>query len=146
MTNTDPLSNRTTDTTTGLNTGTTGSGTGNQGNQLSQAANQAKQKASEMGRTAVQKADQARESAAGALQSAADTLRDKGQGAPGKVGELASTAAQKLETTAEYMRNHDMNDMLSGLESSVRRNPGIALVAAAAFGFLLGSTLKKDRD
>jgi ElaB/YqjD/DUF883 family membrane-anchored ribosome-binding protein len=57
----------------------------------------------------------------------------------------AQTAAEKLDATAQYLRTHDTNDLMSGMESWTRRNPGAALGGALAVGFLIGMSLSRDR-
>ncbi len=109
---------------------------------VSDMASQAKEKANEFGRTAVQKLDQGRSSAADALHSTADTLRNKAQAGSSSITSAASAAAERLESTSHYLREHDVRGMMGDLETAVRRNPGPALIAAAAFGFLLGSALR----
>jgi hypothetical protein len=52
-----------------------------------------------------------------------------------KVQEFANAAAERLSTTADYMRSHDAKRMLSDVERVVKNNPGPSLVIAAAFGF-----------
>lgn len=109
---------------------------------VSDMANQAKEKANEFGRTAVQKMDESRTSAADALHSTADSLRTGAQTGSEKISGLATAAADKLESTSSYLREHDVRGMMGDLEGVVRRNPGPSLIAAAAFGFLLGSALR----
>ena len=56
----------------------------------------------------------------------------------------AHDAADKVEATAQYVRQHDVQDMMADLENLVRRHPGQSLIAAAAVGFLLGRAFKID--
>ena len=113
---------------------------------ITDAASEAKQKVSDLGRSAADKIDQNRESAASGLESAANTLRDKASSLPGgeNVTALAQNAAEKLTNTADYVRTHDVNGMMSDLERLVKNNPGPSLVAAAAIGFLLGRTFTSN--
>ena len=119
--------------------GNTGTQTEDWKTRVSDTASQAREKASEYGRSAVDKLDQGRHSAAGALQRTASTLRNSGGG---RMGDVANRAADKIERTATYMRDHDVRDMVSDVEGAVRRNPGPSLLIAAAFGFLLGSAIR----
>ena len=123
----------------GTMTGDTGTQTEDWKNRVSDTASQARGKASEYGRTAVEKLDQGRHSAANALQKTASTLRNTGSG---RVGDVAHRAADTIDRTATYMRDHDVRDMMSDVEGAVRRNPGPSLLIAAAFGFLLGSAIR----
>jgi ElaB/YqjD/DUF883 family membrane-anchored ribosome-binding protein len=62
------------------------------------------------------------------------------------VNEIATATADTIENTARYLRDHDTSDMVAGVESLVRRNPGAALASALAVGFLIGTTMRRDRD
>jgi ElaB/YqjD/DUF883 family membrane-anchored ribosome-binding protein len=63
----------------------------------------------------------------------------------GKVAGLANTTADKLDSTARYMREHNSSDLYRGFEDWARRSPGMAIGGAAAVGLLLGMTLKRGR-
>jgi len=112
----------------------------------SEAAGRAKDKAAELGRSAAAKIDEKREPAAGALDGAAATLHDKAESLPGgeKVSSMAHTAADKLESTADYVREHDVRDMMGDVEQFVKSHPGQSLIAAAAVGFLVGRAFRSE--
>jgi ElaB/YqjD/DUF883 family membrane-anchored ribosome-binding protein len=112
---------------------------------VSDMASQAKNTAADWGRSAASAVDRNLQSAAGALESTASKLRERVP-ASGKVNEIATKTAEKFDTTARYLREHDTHDMVAGVESMVRRNPGASLCAALAVGFLIGTALKRDRD
>jgi len=61
-----------------------------------------------------------------------------------RVKELASAAADRFSTTADYVRTHDAKRMMADVETVVKNNPGPALLVAAAFGFVLGRALTRD--
>jgi ElaB/YqjD/DUF883 family membrane-anchored ribosome-binding protein len=86
------------------------------------------------------KVDANRNVAAQGLEQAASTIRDKADSLPGgeTVTDLAHTAADKLTATAGYVRETDVNTMMSDVETLVKNNPGPALLAAAVVGFLVG--------
>lgn len=113
---------------------------------LTDAASTAKQKVSEAGRQATDKIDEKRGPAADALQSAASTLHEKAEDLPGgeTVKSVAHATAQKLESTAGYIREHDVRAMLSDVEEIVKRNPGPSLLIAVAVGFLIGRAFRED--
>ena len=96
--------------------------------------------------TASQTVDDARKTAAERLVSAASAVRDRADQLPGgpKVQEFAHAAAERLSTTADYMRSHDAKRMLSDVERVVKNNPGPSLVIAAAFGFVIGRAFTRD--
>lgn len=115
--------------------------------QVKEAASQAKAKASELahkasdyGKSALDKVDEKRTTAASALDSTASGLRSSGE----RVTHWGDAAANKIEDTARYLREHDTRSMASDFEATVRRNPGPSILIAAAFGFLLGSAMKRS--
>jgi len=92
------------------------------------------------------KIDQGRTSAADTLHSTADSLRSNAQAGSEKISNIATAAADRLETTSSYLREHDVRGMVGDLESVVKRNPGPSLIAAAAFGFLIGAAMRSGKD
>ena len=113
---------------------------------VASAASAAKDKVSDAGRQATEQIDAKRGPAADTLQSAASTLHEKADSLPGgeTVKSVAHSAADKLESTAGYIREHDVQAMLSDVEDMVRRNPGPSLLIAAAIGFLIGRAFRED--
>ena len=99
-----------------------------------------KAKAQDVGARAAQRADQARVGAASGLESVASTLHEKGD----RVASAAHSAADAVSYGAEYLRENDVQTMLSDLMEVIRRNPGPSLIGAAALGFLLGRALSRD--
>jgi len=99
-----------------------------------------KAKAQDVGAKAAQRADQARVGAAAGLDSMATTLHEKGE----RVASAAHTAADAVSYGAEYLRENDVQTMLSDLMEVIRRNPGPSLIGAAALGFMLGRALSRD--
>jgi hypothetical protein len=49
-----------------------------------------------------------------------------------------------MHSGAEYLRANDVETMMSDLMDTVRRNPGAALLGAAAVGFILARALSRD--
>ena len=90
--------------------------------------------------------DEGRTVVAERLESAASTIEDRAADLPGgnRVKEFAQAAADRLGTTADYMRSHDAKRMMSDVETVVRNNPGPALLIAAALGFLVGRAVVRD--
>lgn len=111
---------------------------------VTDAASQARDKATDYSRSAIDTIDRNRESAASGLSSAANTLRSSTQGTNPTLADAANTVAGKLETSASYIRDHDVRTMASDFGEVVRRNPGPSMVAALAVGFLLGAALRRD--
>lgn len=110
-----------------------------------QVKDQMKGKVSEAGRLAVEKIDGNRDAAASGLDSAASALRRTAGSLPGgeRVSEVAHATAGKLSNTADYVRDHNVNRMMSDVETLVKNNPGPALIAAAFVGFLAGRVLSR---
>ena len=75
-------------------------------NKVSDMASQAKNTAADWGRSAAGAVDRNLHTAAGALENTASKLRDKAP-ASGKVNEIATATATKIESTARYLREHD---------------------------------------
>jgi ElaB/YqjD/DUF883 family membrane-anchored ribosome-binding protein len=73
-------------------------------------------------------------------------MHEKADQLPGgeKVTNLAHSAADKLSATADYVREHDLDSMMSDVESFVKKNPGPAILTAALLGFLVGRTFRRD--
>ena len=103
-----------------------------------------KDQASRYGKQAVDAVDGRRESAAGALRSAASGIRSNADSLPGgpQVGQMANQAADTLEATATYVREHEAQDMLSDLQSFVKAHPAQMLIGAVVVGFLVGRSAR----
>jgi ElaB/YqjD/DUF883 family membrane-anchored ribosome-binding protein len=113
---------------------------------VSDAASTVKQKAAEAGRQATEQIDTKRGPTADALDDAAATVHERAENLPGgeTVRSVAHSAADKLESTAGYIREKDVRAMLSDVENMVRRNPGPSLLIAAGIGFLIGRAFRED--
>ncbi len=90
--------------------------------------------------------DESRSTAADGLDTAASAIHDRAEDLPGgeTVRNVARATADRLGSSAEYVRTHDAKRMMADVESFVKSNPGPALAVAAAFGFLLGRALSRD--
>lgn len=99
-----------------------------------------KSKAQEVGAKAAQRADQARVSAAAGMDTVASSLHERGD----RVASAAHSTADAVSHGADYLRAHDVETMMGDLVDVIRRNPGPALLGAAALGFLLGRALSRD--
>jgi len=148
MPNNDPYSTGTY-TADPTNAGLTGTQPGTRSTEgvrerVSEFTHQAKERANDFGRRSADTIDRNMDSAAGKLANTADSLRMRAGAGGDKMSQLASTAADKLDATARYMREHHTREMVSGVESLVRRNPGASMCAALAVGFLIGAAMKRD--
>ena len=118
------------------NSGTSATGLGSQ---IAGATARVKDKAAELGHTAADTLDSQRGNAASGLSSAAETIRAHADQLPGDtVSGLAHSAADTLTSTADYVRQNDLQSMLKDVEQVVKKNPGPSLLAAAFVGFLVG--------
>ena len=99
-----------------------------------------KTKVQDVGARAAQRADQARVGAAAGLESVASNLHEKGE----QVASAAHSAADAVAYGAEYLRDNDVQTMLTDLMDVIRRNPGPSLLGAAVLGFMLGRALSRD--
>ena len=97
-------------------------------------------------RSAAATIDESRSTAADGLDAAASALHERAADLPGgeTVRNVARATADRLGSSAEYVRTHDAKRMVADVESFVKSNPGPALAVAAAFGFLLGRAMSRD--
>jgi ElaB/YqjD/DUF883 family membrane-anchored ribosome-binding protein len=95
---------------------------------------------------AVDQFDNGRRTAAGGLDTAATALRDTaGQVAGGeRLNAFAQAAADRLNTTADYVRKNDANQMLDDVAQLVKDNPKASLLIAASFGFVIGRAVTRN--
>lgn len=106
---------------------------------VSDAVEQTKSKLTEFGSAAADKFEENRVAAASGLEGAAESLHEKADRLPGgaKVTNFAHSAADKLNATAGFVREHDLEGMMTDVEDLVKKNPGPSLLVAAGLGFLL---------
>ena len=106
----------------------------------------AKGKASEMGQRVADTIDENRGAAASGLESAAGALREKADTLPGgeKVAKAAHATADAVGNAADYVRDNDVRVMMTDVQKLVKNNPGVALLTAAALGFLIARTFSRD--
>ena len=102
-------------------------------------------RATEIGRKAAAVIDEKREAVASGIDSAASALASKADSLPGgeKVTNAAWATAEALENAAGYVRDQDIESMLSDLGQIVKKHPGATLLTAAALGFVLARALSR---
>jgi hypothetical protein len=112
---------------------------------VSGAADQAKSKMREAGRTLQNKIDENRAPAAERLRNTASALHQRADRLPGgqKVSGLVHSAAEGMEATADYVREHDLQGMVTDVKHCVRKYPGQALLTALVGGFLIGRAFRR---
>jgi len=112
---------------------------------LEDVASKAKDKAEQWSESASETVDRQRENVSAGLEKAASTLHEKATNVPG--GPRAVSAAHRLadgmETTASYLREHDLADVRDDFIGLCKKHPVQALVSAVAFGFLLGRSVRR---
>jgi ElaB/YqjD/DUF883 family membrane-anchored ribosome-binding protein len=106
-------------------------------------AQEMKEQVADATRRTVAKVDAQREPAARALETTADRRRGGRDAGISSLSRAASTTADKLQATADYIRENDVRAMMADIENVVRRHPGPALAAAAVAGFLVGRALSR---
>ena len=113
---------------------------------MTEAARSTMASMSDAARDAATALDDSRSTAADGLDAAASALHDKVADLPGgeTVRNVARATADRLGSSADYVRTHDAKRMMADVESFVKSNPGPALAIAASFGFLLGRALSRD--
>jgi hypothetical protein len=99
--------------------------------------------ASELGKDAIESLDNAREGTADALHTAASSARRTGRRGSEAIGDVAAGAADRLDATASYLEDHDLEDAFNGLRKFARRHLTGSLVFAVAIGFLAGAALNR---
>lgn len=122
-----------------------GSKTEDMKQRLADVSSQARDKASELGRSAKESIDRNFRNAAGALEGAAAKIRARVPQGEGRASGIAGTTAEKLDSTARYLREHDTSDLFKSFENWARRHPGAALGTAAGIGLMLGMSLSRGR-
>ena len=105
-----------------------------------------KGKAAEMGQRVADTIDENRGAAASGLESAAGALRERADALPGgeRVANAAHATANAVGVAADYVRDNDLKAMVADVQKLVKNNPGPALLAAAALGFLVARTFSRD--
>ena len=113
---------------------------------LTEGARNAAASITDAARDAAARIDDSRSTAADGLDAAASALHERAADLPGgeTVRNVARATADRLGSSAEYVRSHDAKRMVADVESFVKSNPGPALAIAAAFGFLLGRAFSRD--
>ena len=116
------------------------------GKELADRASEAKDSISDAARAAVKKVDEGRSMAADRLDGVVAAVQERVGELPGgqQLKDLASAAADRVSTTADYVRTHDAKRMMADVETVVKNNPGPALLVAAVFGFVLGRSLTRN--
>ena len=111
--------------------------------QVTQRATQVKEKVADLGRKAGDKIDEQRVRTADTFDNTASALHEGGDRLASSTSNAVHATADKIQTAANYLREHDARAMMNDFEGLVRRYPGQALAAAAVVGFLAGRALRR---
>ena len=111
----------------------------------SSTATRVRESAAKLGQKAVEAVDSGRSGAARGIHSTAETIRSAADSLPGgpKVRQFASQAAEKLDSTADYLREKQAKDMLEDLQEQTKAKPIPFLIGALAVGFIAGRMLRR---
>jgi hypothetical protein len=122
------------------------------------AAGDAKERLSDVGSTVRDRAGQAKNNLANVLEAGAQRLRNRsgqqlagstGYGESsvstdgGRVAEIGDRVAGGLQSSADWLREADLDGLRQGVEKQVRENPGRTLLIAVGLGYLLGKAFRR---
>lgn len=107
---------------------------------VSEVAANVQNKVADLGRKAVDGINNSRSSAAMALDTTASRLHS----GVDQVASATHATADKIQSTADYVRNTDLQTMTTNLTDFAKRNPGQALALAGVFGFVLARLLSRN--
>ncbi|MGJ5815940.1 hypothetical protein [Paludibaculum fermentans] len=89
-------------------------------------------------RAAGRKFSDARRETANAIKDSANSVREAGEA----LDELAEQAAARLDRSAAYVRNYDLNGLVPNLRQAIRRHPAGFITGAIAAGILVGLAMR----
>jgi len=109
-------------------------------------ASKLKDKASQVTSTVSDAVGRQRDNVAGGLDRVASTIHEKAGSLPlvgQKAANAANTLADGMESTASYLRDHDLKDMGDSMAGIYRKYPLQSLLSVVGIGFLVGRALRK---
>ncbi|MES3033526.1 MAG: hypothetical protein V4813_05965 [Gemmatimonadota bacterium] len=78
-----------------------------------------------------------------------DTLPEAARRAGRRVPEAFSKARNRVQRgisgAQDYVKTHDVEDVLEDARNVARKNPRVAIVALVAVGFLIGRLMRRQR-
>jgi hypothetical protein len=104
----------------------------------SNLGNQAREFASSAG----QKAEGAVSSVGESMSSLAGTIRERVP-QEGMLGSAAGAVADRLQSSGQYLQQHDLGDITQDLGSMIRQHPVPAICIAFGLGWLLGMASRR---
>jgi len=108
-------------------------------------ASELKEKASHVASTVSDTVGRQRDNVAGGLDRVASTIHEKAGSLPGgpRAADAAHSLADGMESTASYLRDHNLKDMGDSFTGICRKYPVQTVISALAVGFLVGRALRK---
>jgi hypothetical protein len=123
-------------------------------------AGSAQDKLADVGSTVRDRAGNLKNSLADALDSGANRLRQRstvndlaGSTTTGSVAvesgtrmtQVSNKVATGMESTADWLRDADLNNLRTGIERQVKEHPGRTLLIAAGLGYLIGKAFRNNK-
>jgi hypothetical protein len=148
----------------GSTAGSMGSGSQSDGSTVSDRARNiagsARDRLADVGSSARDRAGNLKNSLADALESGADRLRQRagGQGGSlagttdtgsvaleneGRLTDVTRNVATGMQSSADWLRDADMDGLKLGIEKQVKEHPGRTLLIAVGLGYLIGKAFRK---
>jgi ElaB/YqjD/DUF883 family membrane-anchored ribosome-binding protein len=113
--------------------------TGDTKKNISDKADQTRTSLNEFKRKAADKLEGSRQSTAKALEWTATNLHSRAN----QISDFTHSAADRLQDTAKYFRESELEDIAQDVQGVVKRYPGRSLAAAAILGFLIARGLRR---
>lgn len=126
---------------TGYGTGET-SGDGSFGRQAEEMGSQAKEMGSQAKEKVMSSADTGMDKAAEGLGSAAEKMRMRADEDTGMRSSLETRAADAMDKTSTYLRDHDSEQLMHDIEDFVRQHPLQAAAGALVAGYVIGKIVR----
>ncbi|MCC6387625.1 MAG: hypothetical protein IT302_09595 [Dehalococcoidia bacterium] len=87
-------------------------------------------------------ADAGKERAASGLSMAADRMRERAESHDGMQADVAARAADAMDRTAGYLKEHDSQELWADMEQFVKDHPMQAAAGALFAGYVLGKLMR----
>lgn len=120
-------------------TGFGGTESGNEGNSFGQQAGQVGSQAKEK---VMSGADTGMDKAAEGLGTAAEKMRMRAEEGDGVKSTVEARAADAMDKTATYLRDHDTEQLMHDIEEFVRNHPLQAAAGALVAGYVIGKIVR----
>lgn len=104
-------------------------------------ANDAKQATADAGAAAAEKVDEAMSAAGQQMEGFANSVRENAPS--GKAGEVATSAADALERSGQYLQDADIDRVRTDLERVIREHPIETLLVGVGVGYMLARATRR---